>query len=228
MYCPAHFAQTDPAEISALIRRVSLAELVTWTGQRIEASTIPMLFDGSSGAHGVLLGHVARVNPQWKTFDPSAHALAIFRDDDAYVSPSWYASKAVHGRVVPTWNYLTVHVHGPLIVHDDHEWKRDLLGRLTAVHEATSIEPWSIADAPSPFIDAQIRAVVGVELRIEHIEAKWKLSQNRDDDDVGGVVDHLARGNERQRAVADHMNSLRSRPGARAGTAERESVDGGG
>jgi transcriptional regulator len=210
MYRPADFAQNDQAEISALIRRVSLAEVITWTGKHIEASTIPMLFDEDAGPRGSLLGHFARVNPQWNSFDPAADALAIFRDDDAYVSPSWYPSKARHGRVVPTWNYLTVHVHGPLIVHDDLDWTRDLLARLTAVHEATQPQPWSFADAPSQFVEAQIRAVVGVELRVERIEAKWKLSQNRDDDDIGGVIDHLARGDERQRAVAERMRSLRS------------------
>ena len=210
MYCPAHFAQTDSAEISALIRRVALAELITWTGRSIEASTIPMLFDEDAGDRGALLGHFARGNTQWKTFDATAEALAIFRGDDAYVSPSWYASKAVHGRVVPTWNYLTVHVHGPLIVHDDREWKRRFLERLTATHEADRPEPWSITDAPQQYIEAQLRAVVGVELRVERIEAKWKLSQNRDDADVTGVIDHLAVGDVRQQAVAERMRSQRS------------------
>ena len=213
MYCPAHFAQTDSAEISELIRRVALAEIITWTGRSIEASTIPMLFDEEVGDRGALLGHFARANTQWKTYDATTEALAIFRGDDAYVSPSWYASKAVHGRVVPTWNYLTVHMHGPLIVHDDHEWKRGLLERLTATHEAGKSEPWSIADAPAQFIDAQLRAVVGVELRVERIDAKWKLSQNREDADVDGVIGHLAAGDLRQQAVAERMRSLRSAPG---------------
>lgn len=212
MYCPAHFAQIDSAEISALIRRVALAELITWTGRGIEASTIPMLFDEDAGDRGALLGHFARGNTQWKTYDAKAEALAIFRGDDAYVSPSWYASKAAHGRVVPTWNYLTVHVHGPLVVHDDHEWKRRFLERLTATHEAGRSEPWSITDAPRQYIEAQLRAVVGVELRVERIEAKWKLSQNRDDADVDGVIDHLAVGDVRQQAVAERMRSLRSAP----------------
>jgi len=213
VYCPAQFAQTDSAEISALIRRVALAEIITWTGRGIEASTIPMLCDEQVGDRGALLGHFARGNSQWKTYEASAAALAIFRDDDAYVSPSWYASKAAHGRVVPTWNYLTVHVHGPLIVHDDHAWKRNLLERLTTIHEAGKPEPWAITDAPERYIEAQIRAVVGVELRIERIEAKWKLSQNRDDADIDGVIAHLAVGDERQQGVAEHMRSLRSVPG---------------
>jgi transcriptional regulator len=210
VYCPAHFAQSEPAEISALIRRVALAELITWTGERIEASSIPMLFDESAGEHGALLGHFARVNKQWKTYDATTEALAIFRGDDAYVSPSWYASKAQDGRVVPTWNYLTVHARGRLIVHDDHEWKRALLERLTTTHEAGRPEPWAITDAPEQYVDAMIRAVVGVELRIERIEAKWKLSQNREPADVDGVIDNLAAGDARQRAVAEHMRSLRS------------------
>jgi len=160
-----------------------------------------------------LLGHVARVNPQWKTHDKAAQALAIFRDDDAYVSPSWYPAKSVHGRVVPTWNYLTVHVHGPLIVHDDDEWKRGLLERLTTLHEAGRPEPWAMSDAPEPYIAAQIRAVVGLELRVERVEAKWKLSQNRDIGDVDGVIDHLSHGDGPQQAVAEHMRSLRSARG---------------
>ena len=169
-----------------------------------------MLFDEDAGDRGALLGHFARGNTQWKTYDATAEALAIFRGDDAYVSPSWYASKAAHGRVVPTWNYLTVHVHGPLVVHDDHEWKRRFLERLTAIHEAGRPEPWSITEAPQQYIEAQLRAVVGVELRVERIEAKWKLSQNRDDADVAGVVDHLAVGDVRQQAIAERMRSLRS------------------
>lgn len=177
------------------------------------ASTIPMLFDEQAGDRGALLGHFARGNTQWKTYDSATAALAIFRDDDAYVSPSWYASKATHGRVVPTWNYLTVHVHGPLVVHDGHAWKRSLLERLTTIHEAGNPEPWAVTDAPERYIDAQIRAVVGVELRVERIEAKWKLSQNRDDTDIDGVIDHLTAGDERQRGVAEHMRSLRSAPG---------------
>ncbi|MEO8693673.1 MAG: FMN-binding negative transcriptional regulator [Acidimicrobiales bacterium] len=217
MYCPAHFAQTEPAAIGALIRRVPLAELITWTGQGIEASSIPLLFDDAVGKHGALLGHFARVNPQWENYEATGEALAIFRDYDAYVSPSWYASKAQDGRVVPTWNYLTVHVRGPLIVHDDHEWKRTLLERLTTTHEAGSPEPWAITDAPQKYIDAMIRAVVGIELRIERIDAKWKLSQNRDDADVSGVIDHLAVGDGRQQAVAEHMRSLRSGSGADGG-----------
>jgi transcriptional regulator len=111
---------------------------------------------------------------------------------------------------VPTWNYLTVHARGRLIVHDDHEWKRALLERLTTTHEAGRPEPWAITDAPEQYVDAMIRAVVGVELRIERIEAKWKLSQNREPADVDGVIDNLAAGDARQRAVAEHMRSLRS------------------
>ncbi|MEO5841717.1 MAG: FMN-binding negative transcriptional regulator [Acidimicrobiales bacterium] len=214
MYCPAHFAQTDSAEIRALIRRVALAELITWTGHGIEASSIPMLFDETTGDHGALLGHFARANPQWKTYDATAEALAIFRDYDAYVSPAWYASKADDERVVPTWNYLTVHVRGQLILHDDHDWKRALLERLTTTHEAANPAPWAISDAPAKYIESMIRAVVGVELRIERIDAKWKLSQNRAEVDVDGVIEHLATGDARQHGVAEHMRSLRSASGA--------------
>jgi transcriptional regulator len=185
---PAHFRQEDRAAAYELIRRVALAELVTWDGAAISASTIPMLLDERPGEPGSLLGHVARGNPQWSSFDQRVEALAIFRGPQAYVSPSWYPTKAEHGKVVPTWDYATVHLHGTLVVHDDDEWKRALVTRLTDVHESERARPWSVADAPAEYVAGQLRAIVGIELQITRLEAKWKLSQNQPARNRAGVI----------------------------------------
>jgi transcriptional regulator len=143
------------------------------------------------GEHGALLGHVARNNDQWRQ-PVLGEALVIVRGPDAYVTPSWYASKAEHGRAVPTWNYVTAHVYGRLVVHDDPAWLDSLVRRLTDRHEAANPQPWSVDDAPSAFIAGQLRAIVGVKLVISRIEAKLKLSQNRSRADVDGVIAGLA------------------------------------
>ncbi|OMQ14134.1 transcriptional regulator, partial [Modestobacter sp. VKM Ac-2676] len=114
--------------------------------------------------------------------------LVIVRGPDAYVSPSWYATKAEHGRVVPTWDYVVVHVHGALVVHEDPAWLAAHVAALTDVHEGDRAEPWAVDDAPARFVAGQLRAIVGVEVRIARIEANWKLSQNRSAADVDGVV----------------------------------------
>jgi transcriptional regulator len=152
---------------------------------------LPFVFDPDAGEHGALLGHVARNNPQWREAG-TGEALVIVRGPDAYVSPSWYASKAEHGRVVPTWNYVTAHVYGRLVVHDDTRWVEALVRRLTEQREAVLPHPWSVDDAPPAFVAGQLRAIVGLELTITRIEAKAKLSQNRPADDVDGVVAGLA------------------------------------
>ena len=193
MYTPAHFA-ADPDAVRALLARPAAANLVTMTSQGILATLIPFVFDPTVGEHGALLGHLARNNAQWSE-PPIGESLVLIQGSDAYISPSWYASKAEHGRVVPTWNYSTAHVYGSLIVHDDPAWLDSLVRRLTDLHEAGSERSWTVDDAPERFIAGQLRAIVGVELRITRVEAKTKLSQNRSDADVGGVVAGLcARG----------------------------------
>jgi transcriptional regulator len=193
MYTPAHFA-ADPGAVRALLARPAAANLVTMTSQGLLATLIPFVFDPSVGEHGALLGHLARNNSQWSE-PPIGESLVLIQGADAYISPSWYASKAEHGRVVPTWNYSTAHVYGKLVVHDDPAWLDGLVRRLTDLHEAGSERPWTVDDAPERFIAGQLRAIVGVELRITRIEAKTKLSQNRSDADVDGVVAGLcARG----------------------------------
>ncbi|HEY5881392.1 MAG TPA: FMN-binding negative transcriptional regulator [Nakamurella sp.] len=190
MYVPKHFAVSDD-DVARLLHGHSAADLVTATADGLVATFLPFLFDRTVGAHGVLQGHVARNNDQWRR-PPVGEALVIVRGPDAYVSPSWYPAKAEHGRVVPTWNYVTAHVYGRLVVHDDPVWVEDLVRRLTAKHEAGRAEPWSVDDPPERFVAGQLRAIVGVEVLISRIEAKAKLSQNRSDADIDGVIEGLA------------------------------------
>jgi transcriptional regulator len=202
MYVPAHFA-ADDATVSELLARHGAADLVTVTPQGLLATLLPFIYDPSPGENGVLLGHLARNNDQWKT-PVLGDALVIVRGPDAYVSPNWYASKAEHGRVVPTWNYLTAHVYGRLVVHDDAAWVEDVVRRLTGKHEAGTPRPWSVDDAPRQFVSGQLRAIVGVELVITRVEAKAKLSQNRPSADVDGVIAGLrARGDDRSAAAVE-------------------------
>jgi transcriptional regulator len=191
MYIPAHFAP-GAALVDELLRNHGAADLVTVTEQGLVATMLPFIYvppgeAGPGAQRGALHGHLARNNEQWK-LSPAGESLAIVRGPDAYISPGWYASKAEHGRVVPTWNYVTAHVYGRLVVHDDPVWTEDLVRRLTGKHEAYRDHPWSADDAPPAFIEGQLRAIVGIELEIARIEAKAKLSQNRPAADVAGVI----------------------------------------
>jgi transcriptional regulator len=202
MYVPSHFAMS-PAEVAELLPAITTVDLISSTPDGLVATFLPMLYDRQANT---LQGHVARNNPHWRHADEQS--LAIVRGPDAYVSPSWYPSKAEHGRVVPTWNYVTAHIHGRLKVHDDVEWLRTLVTRLTERHEAGIDFPWSVSDAPPEFIDGQLRAIVGVELVIERIEAKSKLSQNRSVADQDSVRAALAAGMPSEQAVADRMAAV--------------------
>ena len=167
------------------------ADLVTFDGSKPVASLIPVIWDRDAGEHGRLLGHLALANPQWKSVSAGTVALAIVHGPQAYVSPSWYPSTARHGKMVPTWNYVSVHFTGPLTVHRDPEWLRAMVTRLTGRYEESRPRPWAVTDAPPEFIDAQLRAIVGVELTIATVEAKHKLSQNRNADDQAGALEGL-------------------------------------
>jgi transcriptional regulator len=206
MYIPAHFAATA-ADVDELLVKHGAADLITLTDDGLLATMLPFAYEPSAGSRGALYGHVARNNDQWRK-QAHGESLAIVRGPDAYVSPSWYAAKAEHGRVVPTWNYLTAHVYGQLVVHDDPAWVEDIVRRLTAKHEAARLAspgqhmPWSPDDAPRAFIEGQLRAIVGLELQITRIEAKAKLSQNRPVGDIAGIVDGLAARGDDPMAVA--------------------------
>jgi transcriptional regulator len=185
VYVPAHFAAPDDA-LAQLLAAPGAVDLVSTTAEGLTATTLPMLYDPASGT---LVGHLARTNTQWR--DTVGDVLVIVRGPDAYVSPAWYASKAEHGRVVPTWDYVLAHVHGELVVHDDVDWLAAHVRRLTATHERARPEPWAVSDAPERYVAGQLRAIVGVEVRIRRVEAKWKLSQNRPGADIDGVVEGL-------------------------------------
>jgi len=162
--------------------------------------------EADPASYGRLLGHIAVANPQWKTAAPDAEALAIVYGPQAYISPAWYEAKARHGRVVPTWNYETVHLSGTVAFHQDPEWLRAFVTRLTLLHEGGREHPWAVTDAPPDYIDGQLRAIVGVELTITSIEAKQKLSQNRSELDREGVVTGLRAEHEPgPDAIADLM-----------------------
>jgi transcriptional regulator len=203
VYVPAHFAATD-ADVRALLDHHGAADLVTPTASGLLATLLPFVHDPDAGPHGTLLGHVARNNPHHRAV-PTGESLVIVRGPDAYVSPGWYAAKAEHGRVVPTWNYVTAHVYGELVVHDEVAWLDDVVRRLTAKHEAAAGGDWSVDDAPERFVAGQLRAIVGVELRISRVEAKLKLSQNRSAADVTGVAAGLrGRGDDASAAAVEN------------------------
>jgi transcriptional regulator len=190
MYLPSHFEQHDTATLHALMRAHPLATLVSTGPEGPTADHVPLAFDAGAGAHGALLGHVARANPLWAAAAGSP-VLAVFHGPQAYVSPSWYPGKATTHKVVPTWNYAVVHAHGMLEVVEDAPWLRALVGRLTAHHEAPRPTPWSVDDAPDDYVQQMLRAIVGIRIPIERLIGKWKVSQNRSAADRQGVADGL-------------------------------------
>jgi transcriptional regulator len=186
MYTPPHFRIDDRDEIRAALRAARLASLVTCGADGLIATPLPLMLDEAEGELGTLYGHVARANPQWKT--NAGEALAIFMGPDAYVTPSWYETKRETGKVVPTWNYVAIHAAGPVEFFDEAERLLDVVSRLTRLHEAEQPEPWAVSDAPAPFVDSQLRGIVGVRLPIVRLEGKRKMSQNRNEADRAGVA----------------------------------------
>ena len=183
MYVPRPFA-VGPEDSRALLSKVSAGHLVTCTEVGMLATLMPWVLDASGDA---LVGHVARPNPQWHT-PWQGQALVIADGPHGYVSPTWYASKREHGRVVPTWNYVLLHIYGDLIIHDDPAWVGAAVRGLTDVHEQSRVEPWSVDDAPEDYLRGQLRGIVGTELRIQRVEASMKMSQNKSASDVAGVA----------------------------------------
>ena len=208
MYLPKEFREERVPVLHEAIRQAALGTLVTLGADGLEASHVPMLLDPEAGPCGTLTGHIARANGQWQRANGNVTALAIFLGPEAYVSPGWYATKQKTGRVVPTWNYVAVHASGALRFFDDAEQLLTLVTRLTATHEARRPTPWAVTDAPPEFVRAQLKAIVGFELRIERLEGKWKLSQNRPAEDRAGVIDGLRReGGADEAAVAALMQT---------------------
>lgn len=191
MYVPPAFREDDLPVLHGLIREAGLANLVTATAQGLLATPLPLFLVPGEGPHGTLYGHLARANPQWQQ-DASCEAMAIFQGPDAYVSPSWYATKHEHGKVVPTWNYVAVHAYGSAEFFDDEARLLDAVTRVTRLHEGSRPGPWAVTDAPEDFIRAQLRGIVGLRMPITRIEGKRKMSQNRSPGDREGVAAGLA------------------------------------
>lgn len=184
MYQPVYHREDDVARQAALIRARPLGLLITNGAGGLNANPIPFLLEETDGALR-LVAHMARANPQWRE---AGEALVVFTDADAYVSPEFYATKKETGKVVPTWNYATVHVHGTLRAIEDRDWLRAQVNALTLAHEKDRAVPWAVSDAPDAYIDQMLRAIVGIEIAVSRIEGKWKVSQNRTPEDRAGVV----------------------------------------
>lgn len=205
MYLPRHM-RADDAETAALLAGIRAADLITASTGGLYATFLPLIHEPAGGELGRLLGHIARRNEHWR-LEPTGESLVIAHGPDAYITPSWYATKATTGRVVPTWNYITAHIYGELSFHDDPAWLEPVVRALTDRHEAGRLQPWSLDDAPRPYVDGQLGAIVGVELRIGRVEAKAKLEQGEPTADIDGVIRGL-RGNGDD-LLADAMSRAR-------------------
>ncbi|HEX5804207.1 MAG TPA: FMN-binding negative transcriptional regulator [Azospira sp.] len=179
MYCPAHFEESRPEVLQALIQARPLATLVTIGDGGLAADHLPLTLEIAADGTMQLRGHVARANPMWRSLRGGADALAIFQGAASYISPSWYPGKREHGKAVPTWNYVTVHAHGRLRAIDDTDWLRRQVDALTRRQESGFAEPWAVTDAPADYIEKMLGAIVGVELTIGALCGKWKTSQNQ-------------------------------------------------
>jgi transcriptional regulator len=191
MYNPAHFALTDRAALQRIILAHPLGMLVTASDGGLDANHIPFEFDPAVGPHGLLTGHVARANPVWQHCRDGTPVMVVFRGAEAYISPNWYPSKHETHRLVPTWNYEVVHAHGRLTVRDDATYVRGVVARLTRRHEAAEPKPWKMGDSAPDFIDGMLRSIVGIEIAVDRLEGKAKLSQNREVRDRLGAAGTL-------------------------------------
>jgi transcriptional regulator len=210
MYIPKAFAATELGQLHGLIEHSRLAVLVTQGAQGLQASHLPLLLAPGEGEFGTLYGHFARANPQWRELQAGAEVLVVFQGAEAYVSPSFYPSKAEHGKVVPTWNYQAVHAYGRAEVFDARERLLALVSALSDRHEQGRERPWAVSEAPAEYIEAMLRAIVGFALPIARLEGKAKLSQNKDAADFAGVHAGLAASPlQVERQLAQDMALLR-------------------
>ena len=212
MYRPPAFTEDDTEALLAMIHETPLVHVVAHGDGGFESSPVPVIADVVDGAVR-LRGHLARPNPLWRM--APCDVLAVVAPTDAYVSPSWYPTKAEHGKVVPTWNYEVVHAHGRLVAHDDAAWLDAFVRELTERHEAGRPAPWSVDDAPADFVQALLRGIVGFEIAVTRLEGKRKLSQNRPEADQLAVIDAMSASGDRG-AVATAAAMVAARAAARA------------
>ena len=193
MYTPKYHALTNVAAMRAHIAEYPLGAWVCMAQSQLMANHIPFVLDVQHGAHGRLLGHVSRANPVWRQLADGAPSVVMFMGPHAYITPSWYPGKNQHGKVVPTWNYVTVHAHGMARPIEDTEWILDVINRLTDAQESRRDTPWRVSDAPAAYIDQMLKAVVGIDIKIERLEGRLKVSQDEDEQDRLGTVEGLRR-----------------------------------
>lgn len=207
MYVPKHHAETDISVLHSLVKSHPLAVWVTQGDGELIANQIPFLIDTKRGDLGTLIAHVAKANRVWRSFSSTINSVVVFQGVETYITPSWYPSKHAHGKAVPTWNYVVVHAHGLPRVIKNREWLRHHLNQLTDVHEAEQALPWKVSDAPPEFTDRLLQEIVGIEIPIEKLVGKWKVSQNRTESDrLGVVAGLLARGDPLSEEMASLVN----------------------
>lgn len=210
MYLPKHFDQPSVDVLHQLMQAQPLATLVTLSADGLNANHIPFHLSADAGSLGTLRGHVARANPVWRESSQETEVLVIFQGPEAYITPSWYPTKAEHGKAVPTWNYAVAHAYGILRVVEDSTWVRTQLEALTAHNEAAFAAPWQVSDAPHEYIDKLLGAVVGIEIVITRLVGKWKTSQNQAESNREGVAHGLrGLGGEEAIAMADLVDAAR-------------------
>ncbi|GKX53326.1 FMN-binding negative transcriptional regulator [Budvicia aquatica] len=206
MYLPSAFKQNDLIAQVELIRQYPLGLLISYSAEGIEANPIPFLADVDDTGQLILRAHLSRGNGQWKRLTESSQCMVVFQGAEGYTSPSWYPSKKQSGgKAVPTWNYVCVQVSGEAKIIDDTNWILTLLNQLTTLHENGKPEPWSVSDAPEDFIASKLKGIVGIELVATKVEGKWKLSQNRTEEDANGVVDGLRQMGDSHNVLAEAM-----------------------
>ncbi|MDB5772365.1 MAG: FMN-binding negative transcriptional regulator [Burkholderia sp.] len=188
MYVPSQFEEQRPEVLRQLIHQHPLGALVTLGQDGLNANHIPFEFDPGPAPFGTLRAHVARSNPVWSDFANDVEAMVLFQGAQAYISPSWYATKQENGKVVPTYNYMVVHAYGPMRVIDDPAWLLGLVERLTGRHEADRAGPWKVSDAPRDYVDKLLGAIVGIEIPVSNLVGKWKVSQNQPPANRAGVA----------------------------------------
>ena len=191
MYSPPQFEEKDVAVLRALIEAHPLGLLISTARSEAMANPVPFLVSVTDGVTR-LRAHVSKANAQWRHIQGGASVLVVFQGGDSYVTPSWYASKAEHGKVVPTWNYAMVQARGTATVHEGPDWLGPQVNELTGRHEAERPAPWTVTDAPEAFVAAQLRGIVGIEIAVSELKGKWKVSQNRPQADRQGVHTGLA------------------------------------
>jgi transcriptional regulator len=193
VYVPTHFNEDRVDVLHELIRANGFATLISMTADGMIASHAPLMLDPDPAPYGTLIGHLAKANPHARAADPTVQTLVIFQGADGYITPSYYAAKQEHGKVVPTWNYAAIHAYGTLEVFDDPARLLQVVTRLTNLHETKRQLPWAVSDAPDDFVQGMLRGIIGIALPIARLEGKVKMSQNRPAADIAGVVDGLRR-----------------------------------